>query len=319
MAACPRRCLAPNENTVLLAGPTGLRRSTNGGASFASVGGSVVLGKRHKKVLHRRLSAFPLFAGAELAGSAMIVWGDEAIESTDGGTSWKLIPRPLAKGSVEDVSFINASTGYIVSRQRLFFTRNGGHTWKEITSLGTEALGGQGNMSFSSADDGYVLARWGGRENVLLRTFDGGRTWTPESLPQRLNSVTAAGTVDYAAGTGGLFETTGGGISATPSKLTLQINGPRRLSRAKLRKGHGRVKLKGVLSPAQGGEEVLIAYRLPGRAVWHRRLVTVASSGAFSLTVPGISTSTEFVAQWAGEGALAGAGTPSIALTVTKR
>jgi photosystem II stability/assembly factor-like uncharacterized protein len=315
----PSGLLAPDEKTVLLAGPTGLRRSTNGGASFAAVGGSVVLGKRHRKVLRRRLSAFPLFAGAELAGSAMIVWGDEAIESTDGGASWKLIPRPLAKGSVEAVSFVSPSTGYVISRQRLFFTRNAGRTWKEITSLGTEALGGQGNLSFSSAADGYVLARFGGRENVLRRTFDGGRTWIPESLPQTLDSVTAGGTVDYAAASAGLFETTGGGIGATPSKLTLQIGGPRRISRAKLRAAHGRVKLKGLLSPAQGGEEVVVAYRLPGRSVWHRRTVTVASSGAFSLTVGGIAATSEFVGQWAGEGSLTGAGTPAIALTVTKR
>jgi photosystem II stability/assembly factor-like uncharacterized protein len=315
----PSGLLAPDQKTVLLVGPTGLRRSTNGGAGFAAVGGSVVLGKRHRKVLRRPLSAFPLFAGAELAGSAMIVWGDEAIESTDGGASWKLIPRPLAKGSVEAVSFVSPSTGYVISRQRLFFTRNSGRTWKEITSLGTEALGGQGNLSFSSAADGYVLARFAGRENVLRRTVDGGRTWIPESLPQTLNSVTAGGTVDYTAAGGGLFETTGGGLSATPSKLTLQIAGPRRISRAKLRRAHGRVKLKGLLSPAQGGEEVVVAYRVPGRSVWQRRTVTVASSGAFSLWVGGIGATSEFVAQWAGEGSLAGAGTPAVTLNVTRR
>ena len=220
---------------------------------------------------------------------------------------------------MEALSFVSPSTGYVVSRQRLFFTRNTGHTWKEISSLGTEALGGQGNLSFSSAADGYVLARFDGRENVLLRTSDGGRTWTPESLPQKLGSVTAGGSFDYAAAEAGLFETTDGGLSPTSSKLTLALSGPRRLSRARLRRAHGRVKLKGVLSPAQGGEEIVVAYRVPGRAVWHRRLVTAASSGAFSVSVSGISATTEFVAQWAGEGSLAGAGTAAIALTVTKR
>jgi photosystem II stability/assembly factor-like uncharacterized protein len=314
----PSALLAPNEGTVLLVGPTGLRRSSNGGASFAPVAGSVVLSRKHKKVLRRRLSAFPLFSGAEIAGSALIAWGDEAIESTNGGATWKLIPRPLANGSIESVSFVSPSTGYVTSRQRLFFTRNTGKTWKEIDSLGTEAFGGQGKLSFSSAADGYVLARFDGAENVVLRTFDGGRTWSPETLPQKLNSVTAAGTVDYAAAAGGLFETTGGGISATPSKLTLQLSGPHTLSRAKLKKAHSRVKLKGLLSPAQGGEQVLVAYRVAGRAVWHRRVLSAASDGAFSLTIPGISATTQFVAQWAGEGSLAGAGTAAVALTVTK-
>jgi photosystem II stability/assembly factor-like uncharacterized protein len=314
----PSALLAPSAGSVLLIGPTGLRRSTNGGASFASVGGSVVLGRRHKKIVRRKLSAFPLFAGAQMAGSAMITWGDEAIESTDGGASWKLIPRPLAQGSVESLSFISASTGYVVSRQRLFFTRNAGRTWKEIDSLGVEALGGEGTISFSSATTGYVLARWAGHQNVLLRTSDAGRTWTPEALPQKLASVTAGGGVDYAAGAAGLFETTGGGLSATASRLTLRVVGPRSLTARKLHRLHGRVKLAGTLSPAQGGEEVVIAYRTARKASWRRQTVTVASNGAFSVNVGGLSATTEFTAQWAGEGPVAGAGTAAVTLTVTK-
>jgi photosystem II stability/assembly factor-like uncharacterized protein len=315
----PSALLAPNESTVLLFGPTGLRRSTNAGASFAPVDGSVVIGHRHKKVLVRKLSAFPLFAGAEMAGSAMIAWGDEAIESTDGGAHWTLIPRPLAKGDIEAVSFVSATTGYVVSRQRLFFTSNRGRSWKEILSLGTQALGFQENISFSSAKDGYVLARYDGRENVLLRTSDGGRTWIPETLPQKLNSVMAAGSDDYTAAVGGLFETNDGGLSPTSSNLTLSIAGSRKLSRAKLHKAKGRVKLKGLLTSAQGGEQITVAYRVPGKALWHVRTVTAASNGAFSLTVSGVTATTDFVAQWAGEGAVGGAGTPAVVLTVTKR
>jgi photosystem II stability/assembly factor-like uncharacterized protein len=315
----PSALLAPNEQTILLVGPTGLRRSTNAGASFSSVSGTVVLGRKHKKIQRRKLSAFPLFAGAEMAGGAMIAWGDEAIESTDGGAHWTLIPRPLAKGDVEAVSFVSPTTGYEVSRQRLFFTSNRGRSWKEILSLGTQALGTGENLSFSSAQDGYVLGRYNGQENVLLRTSDGGRTWVPETLPQQLNSVTAAGSTDYAAAVGGLFVTSDGGLSPTPSKLTLSIAGSRKLSRAKLHKAKGRVKLKGALSPAQGGEQIIVSYRVPGKALWHVRTVTAASSGAFSLTVPGVSATTDFVAQWTGEGPVGGAGTAAVALTVTKK
>jgi hypothetical protein len=46
--------------------------------------------------------------------------------------------------------------------------------------------------------------------------------------------------------------------------------------------------------------------------------VTVASNGAFSLTATGISSTTAFVAQWSGEGPVAGAGTPAVELRVTK-
>ena len=79
------------------------------------------------------------------------------------------------------------------------------------------------------------------------------------------------------------------------------------------------MKLKGSLSPAQGGEYVRVLYRARGRSVWRSKLVTVASSGAFTATVPGVRSSTDFVAQWIGAGAVAGAGTPAVTLTVTKK
>ena len=312
----PSSLLAPAEGTVLLVGPTGLRRSTNSGASFAPVSGSVVLGKKKGRVQRRRLSAFPLFSGAQSVGGAMFAWGDEAIESLDGGAHWKLVPRPLKKGGVESLSFVSASTGYAVSRQRLFFTRNSGRTWKEISSMGHEGLGGQGTITFSSAANGYAL--YAGGVNELLHTSDGGRTWIPEALPRKLEAVAAGGSVDYAVGGSALFQTTTGGLNATSSKLALSIAGPRKLSRKKLTKAHGRVKLKGVLSPAQGGEQVTVSWRTPGRAVWRHHTVTVASNGAFSLTASGISSSTVFVAQWGGEGPVAGAGTPAVELRVTK-
>jgi photosystem II stability/assembly factor-like uncharacterized protein len=312
----PSALLAPKEGTVVLVGPTGLRRSTNAGASFASVAGTVVLGKRHHKTLQRRLSAFPLFAGGQTVGSAMIAWGDEAIESLDGGAHWKLIPRPLKHGNIESLSFVTPSSGYAVSLQRLFFTRNGGRSWKELDSMGNEALGGQGTIAFSSVEDGYAMFAGGG--NRVLRTSDGGRTWIPETLPRKVEALAAGGLVDYLLGEGGLFQTETGGLNPTSSTLTLSIVGPRTLSRKKLARAHGRVKLKGLLSPAQGGEPVLVSYRTAGRAVWRLQTVTAASSGAFTLRVAGISATTEFVAQWAGEGPVAGAGTPAVELRVTR-
>ena len=313
----PSALLAPSQGTVVLVGPTGLRRSTNSGASFASVSGSVVLGRKHGRVQRRRLSAFPLFSGAETVGSAMIAWGEEAIESLDGGAHWTLIPRPLERGSVESLSFVSPSTGYAVSLHRLFFTRNRGRSWKEISSTGHELLGGQGTIAFSSAAAGYALFANG--LNELLRTSDGGRTWTPEALPRKLEAVAAGAGVDYALGGSALFQTATGGLNPTGSKLTLSIVGPRRLSRKKLARAHGRVRLKGLLTPAQGGEKVTVSYRVPGRAVWRSRQAVVASSGAFSVTASGLTSSTVFVAQWSGEGSVAGAGTPPVELRVTKR
>jgi len=317
----PTALLAPSEGTLLAIGPTGLRRSTDSGASFAPVGGAVVLGRtRHGRVLRRRLSAFPLFSGAQMAGSAVVAWGDEAIESTDGGAHWTLIPRPLRGGNIESLSFVSATTGYAVSLHRLFFTSNRGRSWKEIDSLGNEALGGEGTIAFSSAGDGYALFANGANE--LLQTSDGGRSWTREALPRKAEALAAGGAVDYAAGgplgAAGIFTTTTGGRTADSSQLGLSIAGPRRLTRAKLHRRHGQVKLTGVLSPAQGGETVIVAYRAAGRAVWHQRSAIVASNGRFALTVPGITSTTEFVAQWRGESPVMGAGTPAVELRVRR-
>lgn len=311
----PSALLSPKEGTVVLVGPTGLRRSTNAGVSFGPVAGSVVLGKKHGRIQRRRLSAFPLFAGGETVGSAMIAWGDEAIESVDGGAHWALIPRPLKKGNIESVSFVSPTTGYVVSRQRVFFTRNTGRSWKEIDSMGRLALGGQGTIAFSSVEDGYAL--FAGGVNRVLRTSDAGRTWIPETVPRKAQALAAGGLVDYLLGEGGLFQTETGGLNQTSSTLSLSIVGPRKLTRKKLARAHGRIKLKGVLSPAQGGEQVTIAYRVAGRALWRERTLTAASNGAFSVSLGGISATTDFVAQWSGEGPVAGAGTAAVELRVT--
>jgi photosystem II stability/assembly factor-like uncharacterized protein len=315
----PSRLLAPNANTVLLVGPNGLRRSTNGGQSFAAVGGSVVVGHRHHRAVERRLSALPLYAGAEQVGTALIAWGGEAIESTDGGAHWTSIPKPLAQGDVENLSFVSPTTGYESSRQRLFFTRNRGRSWSEISSLGIQPFGTEENVSFSSVADGYALGNYGGHRDVLLHTSDGARTWVPEVLPRPLEAVIADGAVDYAMGRGALFMTDDGGLDPNASSLTLAFDGSHRISRAKLNRSHGRVGLKGHLSPAQGGETVTISWRAVGRSVWTHRNVKVASNGSFALTASGISSSTDFVAQWTGEGLVAGDGTPALALTVTRR
>jgi photosystem II stability/assembly factor-like uncharacterized protein len=317
--SAPVALLAPNPGTVLLTGPSGVRRSTNSGASFGPVNTTVVTGHRHGRAVKVKLSSFDLSRGAQLAGGAVFAYGKDVLESTDGGASWTLIPRPLPRHPVTAISFVNPTTGYETSDGRMFFTRSRGRSWKEILSVDASDVDSLVQLSFSSASDGYVLAQFGGANDVLERTEDAGATWTPEILPFTLGSVTAAGPVDYAEGkeASSLFQTTDGGLSATASTLTLAITGPHRLSAAKLRRAGGRVRLIGHLSPALGGEDVVVSWLADG--AWHFKHVTVTSSGTFALTVPGIGATTDFIAQWAGNDLDSGAGTPAVALTVTRR
>ena len=206
----------------------------------------------------------------------------------------------------------------------MFFTDTRGRSWREVLSIGAASPDAPGQMSFSSALKGYVHVPFdaGGSANVLLRTENGGRSWTPESLPAALDTVASAGAVDYAGGENGtvdaLFRTTDGGLSQSPSALTLSIAGAHKLSVKKLRRGGNRVRLLGRLSPALGGATVVVSHRAIGGS-WHINDVTVTSSGTFTLTVGGVTQTTDFVAQWLGEGAESGAGTQAVRLTVSRR
>ncbi len=315
--------LAPSVNTVLLSGPRGVRRSTDAGGHFAPVNATVVVSRAHAGPRRVKLSSFDLSGGAQIAGGAIFAYGEDVLESTDGGSHWVLIPRPLPRHPVSAISFVSPTSGYETSDGRTFFTSSRGRSWREILSVGAASLDAPGQMSFSTALKGYLHVPYGaaGAANVLLRTENGGRSWTPESLPAALNVVAAAGLVDYAAGENGtadaLLQTTDGGLSASPSALTLAITGARRLSARKLRKGGDRVHLAGHLGPASGGETVTVSHRTIGGA-WRSRDVTVSSSGTFALTVSGVSQTTDFVAQWIGEGTESGAGTPAVRFTVTR-
>jgi photosystem II stability/assembly factor-like uncharacterized protein len=315
----PVALLAPNPSTVLLIGPSGVRRSTDSGASFGPVGGSVVTGRRHDRTVKVRLSSFDLSRGAQLAGGAVFAYGKDVLESTDGGSSWTLVPRPLPQHPVTAIAFVSPTTGYEISDGRMFFTANRGRTWKQILAVDASNVDSLVQLSFSSVADGYVLGQFDGANDVLERTEDGGAAWTPEVLPFTPGSVTAAGSVDYAEGkeASSLFQTTDGGLSATASTLTLAISGPHRLSRAKLKKTGGRVRLIGHLNPALGGENVAVSWSSDG--TWHFKNVTVTSSGTFALTVAGIGATTDFVAQWAGNDLDSGAGTTATQLTVVRR
>lgn len=171
------------------------------------------------------------------------------------------------------------------------------------------------------ARDGYALVNFARHvfEPTLLRTENGGRSWTPEYVPQTISQVVAAGAVDYASGEadGPMFQTMRGGLSSKRSTIRLAIAGARRLSVAKLKRAGGRVRLVGELSPVQAGQTVVISYLTTHHFFWHHSTVTTNSRGAFAVAVAGIGATTEFVAQYGGDDQVGGTGTPAVRLTVT--
>lgn len=285
--------LALDTRTVLLVGPRGVRRSTNGGQEFSLVGGRAV----------GRTALGHVFS----AGGTVFAWGSRAIlRSTNGGRSWRTLRRP-SRSAVVSLDFVDRSSGFAVdSRGRLFATRNGGRRWRQLVGLGASIAR---QVDFATVRSGFVRVNtFGGAfAGWVLRTSDGGRTWRPQLVEDdRLVAVAATGSANglALAGPSDLFTTASGGDQGTSSRLTLAAR-PSRLRRG------GRLTVSGRLRPSEGRETVTVS-KLE-RGSWSTQVVQVASNGTFT-TAWRLRRTALFVAQWAGDDDRNGAG--SAPLTV---
>jgi photosystem II stability/assembly factor-like uncharacterized protein len=291
----PYAILALDTNRLILVSQRGLARSVNGGESFESVGGGVVRGA--------------LLTAADFASGAVVAYGPRAaVISTDAGTRWRRIKLPR-KRSVADLDFATARIGYALdTRRALWRTVNGGKAWRRLLALGTN----EGYaIDFSGPRTGYVAIRTFGRlrgRGFLLRTTDGGRSWHPQLVSQSLvRAVESSGATDYAlAGESSLFATKVGGDVGDPRRLTLTTR-PRSLRRP------GSVVVSGRLSPATGGEEVVVSLFVKGR--WVYRVLNVAANGTFS-TRWQLNRDVVLVAQVLGDADHVGVGTPGLTVRV---
>jgi hypothetical protein len=75
------------------------------------------------------------------------------------------------------------------------------------------------------------------------------------------------------------------------------------------------VRVDGKLSPAAAGARVQVSVRELGSNRWTRQFVTVRSDGTFATNWT-VKRSSSFVAQWAGDQALNGDGSPALRVTV---
>ena len=301
-------------DTVLVAGPVGVRRQVGGGR-FDVVG--------DRDVARARISDL------DTATGAVVVFGGQAVAlSTDRGATWRKVPLPNPSHRkrnplrVRDLDFVTARAGYLLDDDgRLWATSSAGKRWTEIAATGGEAL----SVSFGSATEGWLMPDRFAADPAsafALRTSDGGRTWRPQRL-----SVGIAGRDSLVAGTGRqayalttlrvgqstllnreLFATATGGDAGTTSRLTLTTP-TRRFTKKSLRHAGGRVSIRGTLAGAQGGEQIVVSRRDATGGRWVHQVVTAgANGGSFTATFR-ITRSSYFVAQWAGDSGRTGAGT----------
>jgi photosystem II stability/assembly factor-like uncharacterized protein len=175
-----------------------LYRTTNGGVSWALAPG-LPSGLHH---------TVPAFFGNEQAvvlathgpsdsrGAAVYV-------TVDGGSRWTRYPLPVIRGDVFTPGNLLtrfAAVGLFEWRidvgSLIYETNNGGRTWATITPTPKTSLGDATSVVFSSPDIGMAIAQLPSCFTqytsdptadvcypVLIVTSDGGRTWSPASLP----------------------------------------------------------------------------------------------------------------------------------------
>lgn len=288
----PAAIAAIDRDRLLLLG-RGAELSLNGGDSFTPATG---------KIARAQLNA------ADLATGAVFAYGRSRIfVSTDRGSHWREVSKPTRR-LILDLDFVGPNIGYLLdTRGSLWKTTNAGGNWKLLAGVGWPGY----QVEFSSPLNGYVaIPGFGSIRNggFVLRTTDGGRSWHPQLVSAYpLALVKSGGSIDYAlAGTSVMYGTHAGGDVGAGSAMTISARVP---SRKKPRA----VLVSGRLTPADGGEEIVISMLQGGR--WTHRLVTAASNGTFA-TRWSLRRSATFVAQVLGDADHRGAGTTPLTVSV---
>ncbi len=270
---------APDASHVFLIGPRGVRRSNDGGETF----------ERHtQRVIRNRT-----LNEADDAGGAVVFYGPRVIAlSTNDGDTWRHIDRPT-RSEITHVDFLSARVGYVLEDSgRIQFTEDRGRSWTELIGVG---YANGRRLAFGDRRHGWLDI--GASHPTMLRTNDGGKTWTPQVLAGRpgLGLAAAGAQTGFATleGSTKVLFTDNGGEHGAASRLRLST--PDRTVPPGTK-----IEVKGRLSPAEGGEDVEVRVRkLNGRG-WREIDVTPKRSGKFSFERR-IRRPTVFVAQWEGD------------------
>jgi photosystem II stability/assembly factor-like uncharacterized protein len=307
----PQAILALSETVALLVGPTGVRRSADGGNTFEAV-------------TDKDLKKGSLF-DVDPAGSAVVAFGTKTLRgSSDGGETWRKMALPSRRSRLQAIDFLDSRTGYAVTSDgRLWSTTNGGRKWKDVPSIGTgEAF----DVSFSAPATGYLsvvgssapVNPFGGN-GLAYRTTDGGRTWQPQLIDRDVVTIVDAGATGFANNVAGdFFATTTGGQGAMPSSLTIRKGSAASASRRIELKKKGKVKVAGTLTPPEGGESIVVSIRPIKKSGWVQQEVTAASNGEFTATFS-VKKPSYVVAQWTGDDVREGAGSTALKVKPPKK
>ena len=166
---------------------------------------------------------------------------DYLFATRDGGLNWDKVDTCFKTlGYFSDMSFIDDDTGWITAgvivgleekrlEKNIYFTDNGGNSWKNIYSLNLEVPA----IYFIDKNTGWAL--YGGFIDALddtkvLHTIDGGKEWNELSFIQGTPNILYVVSPDTLwIGWTGLYKSYDGGITWTSVKVVTDLRNHTRL------------------------------------------------------------------------------------------
>jgi photosystem II stability/assembly factor-like uncharacterized protein len=296
----PQALTALASERIVLAGPVGIRRSTDGGETF-------------KAIPDDDVRETPLFA-IDRVGTQLVASGPKALRySHDAGARWVKLPRPTTHTRINDVDMVAYNTIYLLDADGVLWrTTDRAQHWRRLPSIGTE-LGYA--VRFSDLRHGWVAVGEFGSDDggYVLRTDDGGHTWQPQLVADSALAQDGLAAASMRTGyaltrSNALLSTAQAGAAGAASRLRIST------SRPHIRR-NGVARIDGRLSGARGGERIVVSLREQGSTRWLYQEVAAASNGTFTV-VTRLAHPAVFVAQWAGDERRRGAGTPALRVDV---
>ncbi|MCH7639382.1 MAG: T9SS type A sorting domain-containing protein [Bacteroidetes bacterium] len=154
------------------------------------------------------------------------------IKTTDGGQTWASSDLGAYADTAVDVMFLDADHGFIAAggsgSVRVLETTDGGATWSIRHTSSVSGVWGW-KLSFPTENVGYVSAEYGSgtSKGLVLRTADGGQTWTEITIPNG-GSLQGVGfltpEIGWTSGRGTTSVTTDGGQTWQQIALDGDIN-----------------------------------------------------------------------------------------------
>ena len=151
-------------------GGVSIYKTTNGGTTWRLVAERESFLARNMQFISPQIGFFAISQGV--------------LKTTDAGETWQLLPKPSSI-SVGHVSFVNEMLGFITAASDntfistyIYRTLNGGLTWEQIETPQTNST--LKSLKFFNVLTGIVLEQTADEKLRIMRTVDGGNTWTAD-------------------------------------------------------------------------------------------------------------------------------------------